>query len=103
MYLNQITFNYQTIKQNRLFWKKTAVHFDSFGIEYIPQELLDKIKDKSITQNIFIIQDNESIMCGFYCIAFIEYILAGKTLLDNINLFCPNDYKKNDKIILSVL
>ena len=28
------------------------------------------------------IQDNESIMCGFYCIAFIEYVLAGKTLLD---------------------
>ena len=38
-------------------------------------------------------------MCGFYCIAFIEYILAGKTLLDYTNLFSPNDYKKNEKII----
>ena len=38
-------------------------------------------------------------MCGFYCIAFIEYMLAGKTLLDYTNLFSPNDYKKNDKII----
>ena len=44
-------------------------------------------------------QDNESIMCGFYCIAFIEYMLVGKTLLDYINLFSPNAYKKNDKII----
>ena len=35
-------------------------------------------------------------MCGFYCIAFIEYMLAGKTLLDYTNLFSPNDYKKND-------
>ena len=38
-------------------------------------------------------------MCGFYCIAFIEYVLAGKTLLDYTNLFSPSDYKNNDKII----
>ena len=39
-----------------------------------------------------------SIMCGFYCIAFIEYMLSGKTLLDYTNLFSPIDYKKNDMI-----
>ena len=44
-------------------------------------------------------QDNDSIMCGFYCIAFIECMLAGKTSLDCSNLFSSNDYKKNDKII----
>ena len=44
-------------------------------------------------------QDNESNMYGFYCIAFIEYMLAGKTLLDYTSLISPNDYKKNDKII----
>ena len=38
-------------------------------------------------------------MCGFYCNAFIEYMLAGKTLLNDTNLVSPNDYKKNDKII----
>ena len=76
-----------------------AVYFDSFGIEYILPEVLNKIRNKSITHNIFKIQDNKSIMCGFYCIAFIEYILAGKTLLDYTNLFSPNAYKKNDKII----
>ena len=38
-------------------------------------------------------------MCGFYCIAFREYMLAGKTLLDYNNSFSPNDCKKNDKII----
>ena len=52
----------------------TALYFDSFGIEYIPQEVLSK--DKSITQNIFRKQDNESIMCRSYCIACIEYMLA---------------------------
>ena len=53
--------------------RNTAVYFDSFGIEYIPPEVLNKIRDKLITHNIFQIQDNESIMSGFYCIAFIEY------------------------------
>ena len=42
-------------------------------------------------------------MCGFYCIAFIEYMLAGKTLLGYTNLFSPNDYKKNDKKYTSIL
>ena len=75
------------------------VYFDSFGIEYIPQEVLNKIKDKSITRNIFRIQDNESIMCGFYCTTFIECMPAGQTLIDFTNLFSPNDYKENGKII----
>ena len=30
---------------------------------------------------------------------FIEYMITRKTLLDYTNLFSPNDYKKNDKII----
>ena len=38
-------------------------------------------------------------MCGFYCITFIEYMLAGKTLLDYGDLFSSNCYKNNDKII----
>ena len=61
--------------------------------------MLNKINDKSITHNIFEIQDDGPIMCGFYCIAFTEYVLAGKTFLDYTNLFSPNDYRKNDKII----
>ena len=38
-------------------------------------------------------------MCGFFCIEFINYMLKGKTLLDYTNLFSPNDFKKNDRII----
>ena len=59
--------------------------FHSFEIEYIPQEVLNKIKDKSITDNIFRIQDNYSILCGFYCITFIEYMHAKKALSDYTN------------------
>ena len=44
--------------------RHTAAYFDSFGIEYIPQEVLGKIKGKSITGNIFRIQEDDSIMCG---------------------------------------
>ena len=77
----------------------TALYFDSCGIEYIPQEVLNKIRDKSVTHNILRIQDNESITGGFYFITFIEHMLAGKTLLDYTNLFSLNDYKKNEKTI----
>ena len=71
----------------------------SFGIEYIPQELLNKIKGKWIAHNIFRIQGNKSIVCRLHCIAFIEYRLAGKTLLAYTNFLSPNDYKMNGKII----
>ena len=73
--------------------RNATVYCDSFGIEYIPQEVSSKIKDKSITHNIFRIQSDDSIMCGYYCIAFIEYLIAGKSLIDYTNLFSPNDYK----------
>ena len=79
--------------------RNTAVYFGFFGIEHIPQEVLKKIKNKSITQNIFRIQDDDSIMCRFYCIAFMEYMLPGKALLDYTNSFSANDYKNNDKIM----
>ena len=79
--------------------KHLDVYFDSFEIECIPQEQLCKTKDQLITHKIFRIQDNEPIICGFYLIAFIEHMLAGKTLLDYINLFSPNGYKKNGKIM----
>ena len=79
--------------------RKTAVYFHSLGIEYIPLEVLTKVKDKPITHNIFRIQDNESVICRFFCIAFIEYMHARKTLWDYANLLSPNDYKKNGKII----
>ena len=49
--------------------------------------------------NIFRIQAYDSIMCGYFCIEFINYMLKGKTLLDYTILFSPNDFKKNDQIV----
>ena len=39
-------------------------------------------------------------MCGYFCIGFINVMLKGKSLLDHTNLFSPNEYEKNNKIIL---
>ena len=68
-------------------------------LKYIPQDVLNKIRDKYIMHKIFSIQDDDSIMFGLYCSAFIEYMIAEKTLLDYTKLFSPNDDEKSDKII----
>ena len=38
-------------------------------------------------------------MCGYFCIEFIDFLLKGKSLLEYTNVFPPNEYKKNNKII----
>ena len=78
---------------------KYTVYFDSFGLEHIPKEINTFIGNNNIKSNIFKIQAYDSIMCGYYCIEFINYMLKGKTLLDYTNLFSPNDFKKNYQII----
>ena len=61
-----------------IFGRSTAAHFNSFVIDYISQEVINKIQDKSITHNIFKIQSDGFIICAFSCIAFIEYMIARK-------------------------
>ena len=39
-------------------------------------------------------------MCEYFCIGFIDYMLKGKTLAEYANLFSPNNFNKNDNIIL---
>ena len=75
------------------------MYYDSFGIDYIPQDVLHKIKHKPITLNIIKIQSDDSSICEIYCSTFTEYMITGKTLLEYTNLFSPNDYKKNEEII----
>ena len=54
-----------------------------------------------MTTNIFRTHAYEIIMCGYFCIRFINFMLKGKTLAEFTNLFSPNNFKKNDDIILS--
>ena len=78
-----------------------VIYFDSFGIEHIPKEIQEFIGNKNIKANIYRIQANDSVMCGYFCIGFIDFMLAGKTLTDYTALFSPYDFNKNDQIILS--
>ena len=76
-------------------------YFDSFGVEHILQEILKFIKNRNIKTNIFRIQAYDSIMCGYFCIGFIDFMFKGKSLTYYTNLFSPNDFKKNDDTILN--
>ena len=85
--------------------KNEIIYFDSFGVEYIRNEIKEFIKKfpghKNIKTNIFRVQEDNSIMFGYFCIWFIDFMLVSKKLTDYTNLFSPHDLKYNDNIILS--
>ena len=70
-----------------------VTYFDSFGVEHIPKEIQAFIdRSLSITTNIFRIQAYNLMMCRYFCIGFIDFMLAGKTLTKFTNLFSPNNF-----------
>ena len=74
--------------------RNEIVYFDSFGVEHFPEKIKEFIGKKNIKANIFQVQENDSIMCGYFSIGFIDFMLAGKKLTDYTNLFSPHDLKK---------
>ena len=79
---------------------ENVTYFDGLGVEHIPKEIRKFIGNKNIETNIYRIQVYDSIMCGYFCIGFIDFMLKGKSFLDYTKLFSSNGYKKNDKLIL---
>ena len=90
---------------------ENVTYSDSFGVEHsfwIRKEIdslefieIRKfIENKNIPTKIYKIQAYDSVMLGYFCICFIDFMLKGKSLLEYTNIFFPNEYKKNDKIIL---
>ena len=69
-----------------------VTYFDYFGVEHIPKEIKKLIKNKNIKTNIFRIQAYNSLMCGYFFIAFIDFMFKGKTLTEYTNLFSPNNF-----------
>ena len=69
------------------------------NIFHIPKEIEKFIRNKNIIANIYRIQAYSSAMCEYFCIG-LTIMLKGKSLLEYRNLFFPDDYEKNDKIIL---
>ena len=80
-----------------------VTYFDSFGVEHIPKENKAFINNKNLTTNIFRIQAYDSIVCGYFCVGFIDFMLAGKRFTDSTNLFSPYDFKKNELFGICVM
>ena len=77
-----------------------VTYFDSFGVQHIPKEIKKFIGNKNLIASIYRIQTYSLLMCGYFCIGFIDFMLNGKSLLDYTKLSSLNDYEKNDEIIL---
>ena len=66
----------------------SVTYFNSFGVEHIPKEIKTFIgRSLSIATNIFRVQAYDSIMWGYFCIAFIDFMLAGKTIAEYKSFF----------------
>ena len=58
-----------------LFCNRNAIaYFDSFGVEHIPEEIKEFTGNKNMKANIYRVQTNDSIMCGYFCIGFIDFM-----------------------------
>ena len=77
-----------------------VTYFDSFAVRHIPKEIKIFIEKSIVVTNSFRIQAYSSVICGYFCIGFIDFLLGGKTLTDLTNLFSPNNFKQNDDTIL---
>ena len=75
-----------------------VIYFNSFGVEHTPKEIKAFINNKNnnnninnnnknIKINISRLQAYDSIMCGYFCIGFVDFMLAGKILTEYTNLF----------------
>ena len=72
-------------------------YFGNFGVEHTPNEITKIIENENFITSLYRIQAYDSIICVYFCIRFIDFMLKSKNLLDNINLFSPNEYKKMEK------
>ena len=78
-----------------------VTYFHRFGVEHISKEIKKFVGNKNIITNIYRTpQAYDSIMCGYFCTGFIDFILKGKSFLDYRNLVSPNKNERNDKIVL---
>ena len=71
-----------------------VTYLNSFGVEYISKENKLFVCNKNIQKNLFRIQAYDSVMCGHFCVGFIDFMFKCKYFTDFPNLFSPNDFKK---------
>ena len=66
---------------------KEVIYFDSFGVEHVSQETKRFIGHKNTKTNIFRIHADNSIICAYFCIGFIDFMFARRSLIDFTSLF----------------
>ena len=52
---------------------------------------LKSLRKQNITTSIYTIKPYDSIMCGYFCIGFVDFMLEGKILLDYPHLIFFNE------------
>ena len=58
-----------------------AIYFDCFDVKDIPKEIKKFRENKNMITNTYRIQVCNSIMCGYFCIEFIHFLLKDKSCL----------------------
>ena len=81
--------------------RSETVYFASFVVKHVPEEIKKFIGNKIIIANILRVQANNSVICVYFGIGFIDFRLAGKKVTSFKSLFFPFEFKNNDDIILS--
>ena len=78
--INLAEYSYIGTRWSALYLLNNDVtYFDSFGVEHILKEIKAFIGNKNIKTNIFKIQAYDLILCGYFCLGFIDFMLARKT------------------------
>ena len=73
---------------------EVVTYFFNFGVEHIPKEIRRKfIRNKNIIRNLYRIQVCNSIMCGYFFIGFIDFMLKGRGLLGYTIFFLEMNIK----------
>ena len=79
---------------------KIIYYFDPYGYPP-PQEIIDLSLGESIIYSLKEVQHPDSILCGYFCIAFLYYVLSEEEFSEFLDLF-SDDKHKNDKIIKKI-
>jgi hypothetical protein len=85
-----------------IYRKDTSLYFDSFGI-IPPSEIIDYSKSNKILYNNFIIQEKYSVLCGWYCIDFINFMMKSKTLNKEAYKSFTHQFQNNEHVNDSIV
>ena len=82
-----------------LYVRNNYIYFDSFGVEYIPNEIKKFIGNKDTIANIFRLQAYDSIMCGYFCIAFIDFMFVIRRYCSLLTCFLRMILRRMTKLL----